>query len=359
MSITMVESSSEINDVRLPPEFKGVTFSNFKKTEVKLQLMESIKKAKLEPAMYWCAELVCAGHFADIWEIILYFVGKHIHLGNPKIVIYLDRRYAIFKNIIHQGYHLNELHLRNFNNVRKLFAEIICVLAISPKKHSFEHVKINRIEEFDMAQMTERLKAPSQIYTETIFLPKDPKELIIPVNEFAYSLSPDARNGMMACYWLEWMIEFDTLCKKRKTPCHCQRRYAYSVDSKSQCDIIWIVWDCILHYCDALSNPFLTTVMNSLLELFCMKYTSGVAKRRRYLLYFAVTLIIEPVPTNIEIIHDKKLVQHVVDNIPSVYMQIKPNEKSPETDYLYYNLDRDNAFEKTIQKLEIMNKICS
>jgi len=104
----------------------------------------------------------------EVWEIILHYVGKHIHLGNPKMVIYLEKRFEIFRNIITQGQYLNELQLRNHPTIRKLFAEIISALTLSNKKHSFEPIKINREEEFDMTQMTDRLKAPTVKYVESI-----------------------------------------------------------------------------------------------------------------------------------------------------------------------------------------------
>ena len=52
-----VQDNTEINDVRTQPNFKGISFSNFKKTDVKKQLMENMKNNKVEPACYWCAEL--------------------------------------------------------------------------------------------------------------------------------------------------------------------------------------------------------------------------------------------------------------------------------------------------------------
>ena len=146
-------NDSEINDIRDPGEFKGFSFSNFKKTEVKKQLMENMAKGKVEPACYWCAELLCAGHFIDIWECVLYYAGKYIHLGNPKIVLYLQMRYENFKSIIGNGKFLNELQTRNSLEMRKLFAEIISTVSISNKKNAVETIKINREEEFDMTQM--------------------------------------------------------------------------------------------------------------------------------------------------------------------------------------------------------------
>ena len=48
----------EINDIRTSPNFKGISFSRYKKTEVRNQLIENMLKGKIEPACYWCAELL-------------------------------------------------------------------------------------------------------------------------------------------------------------------------------------------------------------------------------------------------------------------------------------------------------------
>ena len=354
MSNTKINDNSEINDIRT--SFKGITFSNFKKIEAKAQFIENMKKGKVEPACYWAAELICAGHYMDLWEIILHYMSKYIHLGNPKIVIYLEKRYTIFKNIMSQGHFLNEIQLRNNSNMRKLFAEVISILTISNKKHSFEPIKINRIEEFDITQMTERLKAPS-VYIETIFKPKDPKEIFIALNELAHHLSSDHLSMINACYWIEWIMEFDNICKKRKEQSKCERRSQYEVDLKLQCDIIWMIWDILLYSCELQNNIFTLSIMKSLVNLFCIKYTNASAKKRRYIFYFAVTLITEPVPTHIELIADKPIVQNVVDKINHIYTQIKTNEVTPGTDYLFNGLEAQSTFDKSIQKLDIMSKI--
>lgn len=349
--------NTEINDVRTSPEFKGISFSKFKKTDVRKQLSENMLKGKIEPACYWSAELICAGHYIDVWETILHYIGKHIHLGNPKIVLYLQMRYDIFKNIMTQGHYIDELQLRNNIQLRKLFAEIISTVTLSNKKNSFEPIKINREEEFDMTQMTERLKAPSVKYIEPIFKKEDPKELFIAVNEFAYNICNERKNMLSACYWIEWVVEFDAICKKRKEFCYCERRQFINVEKKYSRDIIWILWDALLYYNSLLNNTYINKLMDALLTLFSIKYTTASCKKRRYLLYFAVAILTENVPTGIELTTNKGVIQNVVEKINQVYKQIKKNEESPNTEYLFANLEKQNNFEKSIKKMELLNNM--
>ena len=73
MSDNSVSDNSIINDIRTSSDFKSITFSGYKKTDVKNQLIENILKGKIEPACHWCAELLCSGNFIDIWECVLFY----------------------------------------------------------------------------------------------------------------------------------------------------------------------------------------------------------------------------------------------------------------------------------------------
>lgn len=344
----------QINDIRSINDFKGESFSKYKKTDVRKELLNCMLDGKIEPACNWGAELICAGQFLDLWDIILTFLGKHVHLANPKLAIYLEMRYEKFKQIISSGYVDDILRLRNNPQIRALFAEIICILCNTNKKHSFQGIKINKEEEYDITHMSNKLKAPSVSYAQSVYKKDDPKELFISINEFAYHISPESNNSLQACFWLEWIMEFQKICANKKEKCLCERRSNIPVDDKFQMDPIWIIWEIILQQCTEKDN-IKSKILNSILKLYCLKYTPGVKKRRRYLIYYAISIITEKYDTKIKITKDKELVETVVKKINSIYKQIKKNEVGPKVDYLMTDVRKSNL-EKTIDKLQMLNK---
>lgn len=344
----------EINDVRHQKEFKGITFSEFKKGDVKRELEKSLYNAKVEPACFWSAELICAGHYADLWDTIIEFYTKHVHIGNPKLITYLELRINNFKEILTNGYIDQELRLRNNDKMRKLFCEVMCVLCGAKKKHCFSDINVKN-EDFDLTHMSERFKAPNINYAENIFMKEDPKELYIFVNEFAYNITDEGKNSIEACYWMEWIIKFEAMCKRKNENCKCERRLFANVDVKCQMDVIWIIWDVFLTEANK-RNTLIQRIVNSALNIFCLRYRPGCHIKRRLLMYFVIEVFTEPFSTDEEIVKDKGKILIITNNIDKIYKQIKHNEHSPQTDYLYQNVKASNL-EKTIAKLETMNNL--
>jgi len=350
-------NSYDIDDKRTRKSFKGITFSNYKKSEAKKQLLNSLINGKIEPACYWSIEYICAGHFLDLWDVILLFSTKYIHLGNPKLPLYLQLRFNNFKDILVSGYVGNEIRMRNNKKIRIMFAEIISILCLSTKKHSITQVKIEKTN-FNMTEITEKLKADNVGYATKLFAKGDPKELFIAVNEFAYHLSKKSNNVRDACYWFEWIIEFESICKReKKNRLVCSSRHIAPVESKYSTDVAWMLWEAIFVEVDK-RGAARKKIAAALLELYSMKYRQGYKRRRRFVIYNAISIVTETLNLNTPIYRNPDKIENVKKKINIVYKQVKKNEIRPDTDYLFNNsITNGSNLERTIQKLDKMSSV--
>jgi hypothetical protein len=350
-----MDDTDSINDVRVQGDFKGYSFSKYKKTDVKKELLKNMADEKLEFACNWAAELVCSGHFADLWEVILLFMSRNIHVANPKLPIYLNRRFQSFREIVGGGYVGQEIRLRNNLTVRRMFAEIMCILCFSKKNHRFEPVKISRKQDFDMTQLSRKLKAPDLSYGAEVMEEEDMRELGVVVNDLAYSVK--SCDPLTSCYWVEWILEFECACKANKETASCARRTFAAVDPKYQREPVWIIWDVIIRRSKEESQLH-STIVENLFQLFCLKYTPGVIKKRRFLIYFGINILTSPWDKEQSLVGNAPGVAAVLDKCNLVYRQVKKHEQSPNTDYLFANSKLSNT-DRTAQRLEIMNKLSS
>ncbi len=347
-------SFTEINDIRETPEFKGLPFSNYKRSDVKKQLVNNLLNGKIEHSNYWCAELICSGNYSELWDTIISFISKHIHTANPKIFLYIQNRIDIFKNIISNKEFISELHARNDIKLRKLFAEIITIISLSNKKNGLEPVKINKNDEFDITIMPDKLKADKMDYITNIFLKKDPKEIFIALNEMYYSIIN--QDYLSSCFWYEWIIEFETTCKKNKRPCIAEPRN-YSILPKFRTNVVWIIWDILFDFIENKNNIPLTNLLKASLDIFTINYSISSCKKRRFIIYYAISICTDQINISGDIINDKKTVSTVIENIDVVYKQIKKNEISPNTDYLFNNLEKQNNIKRSVKQMQIVNSI--
>ena len=344
----------EIQDIRISKEFKNITFSNYKKSEVKKELVKSILDEKIEDSCYCSAELICAGHYKELWELLLIICTNNIHLGNVTLPIYLNMRYENFKEIVINGYVDNEILLRNNKKIRQMFCEIICIFCFSKKKSIINNnIKLTD-NDFNFLNIQEKCKADNLNYSNDFILPEDAKELIVCINELSYHLSINSSNTIYSCYWINWLIEYDNKCKKQKRQLKCERRPNIPVHEKFQMEPIWIIWEVLDSYIKKKKNLKLNKIYDSCLNLFCLRYSTSTNKKRRDLIYFIVMLINEEYQIPKEIISNKDKINIIINKIDNIYKQIKKNEKSPKIDHMFNVIEKNNLSE-TLMKLETMN----
>jgi len=319
-----------ISDMRVLSDFRGISFSNFQKGRAIKQLTESLEKSLIEPACYWCAELICAGHFMDIWDCIFTFYGKCVHIANVRASMYMSLRLGAFKSIMMDELQGDDLAGRNSLKIRTMFCEIICVLCLSKRSYDLNYVRIP-LSDFNIINLPNKLKAPNLQYGEPIIMQDDPRELFISINELAYHVSQDSLYLFYAHYWIEWILGYQLILKKRKIVKKCGPRSFALVDPKYQCDLVWVIWDTFIKEA-VLRGCLYEKIINYIIRLFSLRYTVACFIKRKHLLYLAAAILCDSsFILNEELVSttQKSIISNILETINIIYKQIKKNEQSP------------------------------
>ena len=86
-------------------------------------------------------------------------------------------------------------------------------------------------------------------------------------------------------------------------------------------------------------------------------FTTNISAKCKYIIYYAINLLTETLDDKIPIISNIDLVKLVQSKINLIYKQIKKNEITPNTDYLFNNSITNNNLEKTIKRLDKMSTL--
>ena len=270
-----------INDTRLQKEFMKYTFSGYKRSEVCKALERSMISSSVEKAGFWVAELVCSGRFIDAWDTIINTYAQCVFRLSPKIGVLLACLLKDFRTVINDQYAGNELDMRNVEGIRICMARAVAAVSASRKGHAVKRLKVLAIE-FDIATIPHRLKAPNTKFAVT-FTQNDPKELFIAINELSHALK-HTYDAQLACYWIEWIVGYVGLCRKRKITLQCNPREKISASCRPT-DVAWLLWDVIL---SGSPNDHQLRALTSLHSMFRVKYKSTTTTKRIHVLYCAV-----------------------------------------------------------------------
>ena len=115
---------------------------------------------------------------------------------------------------------------------------------------------------------------------------------------------------------------------KNKQPCRIAKRDEIEtilVDDKWSTNPVWLVW-ILLKDIAAKRGKMQEKIVNSLFQIFSLRYTDGCNTKRRVVVYFAISVL----TTNIifsehEIIKDKKVLSCVLSQMHGIFAQVKEN----------------------------------
>ena len=304
-----------------------MSFSGFKVGQVVKKLQQALADRSVEDACFWTAELVCAGHYVKLWETIALAAASRHATASPRVPILASAHFGAFKRIVQSGYDGQELDLRNAFDIRSMFAEIVAVLCTTKRQHPTPSIKIRPGTDFDMSVMSSRLEAPNTSFASDVFQEGDPQELFVAVNELCYQLHYRQSNCVSGCYWIEWIVAFVKQCaSKGGSALQIKPRSFANVPEAFHQDPIWIPWEAILLHGKHRGAQTIRA-LESLLGLYCIRYTGGCKQRRMPLLYAAVSLVTSDVDFTVPAAADPGAIKNIVSKaVLAPYKEMKKHE---------------------------------
>jgi len=325
-----MEQKYIIEDARPLGEFKDKTFSGFKKRDVINALFKSIETGKIENACYWITECIISGYIVDIYEKLIQFSSKIIHINSPNLPEFLWRRYSTFhKSIDHIGQKEKDkyIHLRNTGSIRNNLVDVVVTMTVAPKTKRYDkYPKIDESKDFQFTTIKEKLNATMQLLPSHIIKFTDPEELRIIMNEIFFNLKNKLGGYERCIYWVQWLLKWEKKNKKNKQKYEIEERVVKGIHKKYCKDIIWLVWSVVLEE-TSLRDEQIKKQIEYLYYLFKYDYTGGKRNARLSILYHSIGYLTLPINFNVEIRKDKNIFLQTQCNINMMFHTKKKKEQ--------------------------------
>ena len=325
-----MEDNFIIKDTRDHSQFKELTFSGFKKTQVINTVFKNIEAKKVEGACHWTTECIISGYANILWEKIIIFSSKVIHINNPRLPEYLCNKDIIYNNqlkLIDPKNKDRYIFLRNSQMIRNLFFDVVTTLTTSLKTKRYDkYSKVDTSEDFKYENMKKRLCGGMNILPDHIMRFNDPDEIKIILNEIFTMLKNKQFGYDRCCFWILWLLKWEAQHKKKKLQWSVEYRDVKEVDTKYRSNVIWIVWDIINEELKS-RDENVRKQISFLYKLFTNNFTIGKRNSRLPLLFQAVCYLTHTINFSIPIRTNFKLFIEVQCNVNKMFGAKKQHEK--------------------------------
>jgi hypothetical protein len=304
-----MDSQYTIIDSRLLNDFKIKTFSGFKKNDVFNILFKSIDANKVENACNWIAECIVSGYTLTIFDKLISYACRVVHINNPKLPFFLLNKTQILHNQLQKLNTKNKdvvIILRNSQMIRNMFFDIITTLCASSKTKKYDKLPKITEQDFDFNILRSRFCANMNMLSDNIIHFNDPEELRIIMNEFSFNLKNPLVGYDKCCYWVLWLIKWEELHKKKKNSWQVDARDVPLKDNLKR-DVLWVIWECIFEEIKLRKQNNINDINNyekqiySLYNLCLHKYSTGKRNSRLPIVFLAIGYLTLKVNINISV----------------------------------------------------------
>lgn len=313
-----------ILDDRKKKDFNKITISKYKKSDVIKSLITALDEKKIEEACMWIVELHCSGQHELIWKQLLLYISNSINSSSPYLPVWFWKKFEAFEEL-QSKYNTNyQIEGRNNQEIRNIFADIISVLLFSTKNSSFDKKQLPKIgiEDFDRNNLSNVIRAKNDYMITNIVSKTDSKELQLGLNEFAVCLNNNQISLNNTIYWLQWLLYYETECKKENIPIICEGIKIRDIKDKFYKDWTWYVWNIILKETEYRNQNILSRITITLYKIYKHNYSTTTRKAKMVHIYHIVKMMKENVNWNIPLVHEYSIRVQICANINLLYREI-------------------------------------
>ena len=358
----MIPEEYKINDTRGVSELSKKSFSGFAIKDVVSVLNKCLMNCKIEAAVNWGVELLLSGQTEKFWEKIFSICLKNININNPKLPIFLYKRYSKFVSLKlkYSGSAKSQniagfLSLRNSQAVRNMICEVCVIVCNSTKLKPITLPKIKE-SDFDVSYIKTRLVATDANVIRDKLKYGDPEELKIPLNEFNFCIK--TRKWELAIYWLAWILEWERRNTKKDKFYICGFRKIEGIDEKYCTDVIWIIWEILIKEATSLNSEAASSQIYSLFKLFKFDFKPNKKTKRVYFILYSLKFFTEVYDFKNDIIPNYYQLVQACGNINIIFHDKKKyevNKHKTNAEKQHYNSNLTKARTVEDQKQERAN----
>lgn len=315
-----IPNSYIINDTRTLKDFKTLTICGYKKKDVLKTFQNSIINNKLEDAIRWCVEMHATGMNAQIWRSLKNIYFKYININNPKFFFYLFRREKDYIKILNNYSKKNQIHTKNNQEIRNLYAELIAISVLTKKNNLFLPKSLPLInsksylkEEIQKRMISKDLnKIQHFIYNNTS------NDIKLALNEIINNLTSKKGTYQNCIYWYLWLEKLKNKNKKIK------EKIILDSENKFSDHWIFILWNMINSVRDTLEKNN-STLIKKLFEYYKEDFKLSYIQSKKYYILMSFYIIFNDLKWTINLYQSEYLIIQTNANINKMYQNINKN----------------------------------
>ena len=352
-----IPNEYSINDPRLTKDFKGITISGYKRSDVTNVLNSSMVNSKIEEACRWGVEFHSTGLLVNIIKEIELVYLRNINIRNPYFLFYFYKRRNYLYKLLEYYPKKMLIFSRNNQEIRNLISELIGICTLSKKSNIFDTKSLPKLGKFAFNYKTIRNKITSK-NTNRIYSylhQQDPGEIKIALNEIANLLYNDNKTFYKIVYWYIWLKKVTQIknkkCKIENLNFFCKEYDIQEVGTIYRNEWSWPLWKIILDYIEHKSK-ILNTFIRKLNFEFKKNYKGMNKKNKHYLILYTLYIVSTPINWKVKIRQHESILIQVCCNINKLYKNIETNFTNNLSLYQVKNRRSyiDNLLEDGIKK---------